>query len=238
MHDEPVEATLTAAEAKANYYRDQYNLLLSQIPNPTFLIDPEQNRMLEVNEAACELLGYTRDDLTSKLTISDIHPNEMSLFQEFGKEVYQNGEGQSEKLTCMTSDGRNLPVKIHASLVEDRQGRKLIRAIVVNNFARHAVEQALLDEVNSQYNLEEVVGRSAAFQEVLKQVKILASTDSAVLVRGETGSGKELICRMIHHHSTRSGHPLLKVNCASLPPDLVKSAIFGHKQGAFAGIIS
>ncbi len=235
MHDEPVEATLTAAEAKANYYRDQYNLLLSQIPNPTFLIDPEQNRMLEVNEAACELLGYTRDDLTSKLTISDIHPNEMSLFQEFGKEVYQNGEGQSEKLTCMTSDGRNLPVKIHANLVEDRQGRKLIRAIVVNNFARHAVEQALLDEVNSQYNLEEVVGRSSAFQEVLKQVEILAPTDSTVLIRGETGSGKELICRMIHHHSTRSGHPLLKVNCASLPPDLVKSAIFGHKQGAFAG---
>ncbi|MEE8074633.1 MAG: sigma 54-interacting transcriptional regulator [Candidatus Binatia bacterium] len=238
MHDEPVEATLTAAEAKANYYRDQYNLLLSQIPNPTFLIDPEQDRILEVNEAACELLGYTRDDLTSKLRISDIHPNEMSLFQEFGKEVYQNGAGQTEKLTCMTSDGRNLPIKIHANLVENRQGRKLIRAIVVDNFARHAVEQALLDEVNSQYNFEEVVGRSSAFQEVLKQVEILAPTDSTVLIRGETGSGKELICRMIHHHSTRSGHPLLKVNCASIPPDLVKSAIFGHEQGAFAGALS
>ena len=138
----------------------------------------------------------------------------------------------------MTSDGRNLPVKIHADLVENRQGRKLIRAIVVDNFARHAVEQALLDEVNSQYNFEEVVGRSTAFQEVLKQVEILAPTDSTVLIRGETGSGKELICRMIHHHSTRSGHPLLKVNCASIPLDLVKSAIFGYEQEAFADALS
>ena len=82
---------LGEAQALAAYYQAQYEFLLSQIPNPTFLLDPSNDRIAEVNAAACRLLGYTEKDLTTRLRISDIHPDEMSFFLQFGDEVIRNG---------------------------------------------------------------------------------------------------------------------------------------------------
>jgi len=93
-------------------------------------------------------------------------------------------------------------------------------------------------DVNSQYNFEEVVGRSAALRAVLNQVEIVAPTDSTVLILGETGTGKELIARAIHNLSERRGRALVKVNCAAIPTGLLESELFGHEKGAFTGAIA
>jgi len=93
----------------------------------------------------------------------------------------------------------------------------------------------LRDELTLEHNFEEIIGQSDALKTVLYKVEHVAPTDSSVLILGETGTGKELIARAIHHASERSGRPLIKVNCAALTPNLIESELFGHEKGAFTG---
>ncbi|MBP1777953.1 MAG: hypothetical protein H6Q86_3964 [candidate division NC10 bacterium] len=84
----------------------------------------------------------------------------------------------------------------------------------------------------------ELIGKSGAIQQVLRLVQQVAPTDSSVLVRGETGTGKELVARAIHRLSPRRGHLMIKVNCAALPSGLVESELFGREKGAFTGALT
>ena len=96
----------------------------------------------------------------------------------------------------------------------------------------------LQSELKVEHNFENIISSSEKFNEVLRSVEQVASTDSTVLVLGETGTGKELLARAIHSISKRSDRPLVKVNCAALPENLIESELFGHEKGAFTGAIS
>jgi formate hydrogenlyase transcriptional activator len=82
-----------------------------------------------------------------------------------------------------------------------------------------------------------IVGESAILKAVLEEVRLVAPTDSTVLILGETGTGKELIARAIHANSKRSTRPFIRVNCAAIPPSLIASELFGHEKGAFTGAL-
>ena len=96
----------------------------------------------------------------------------------------------------------------------------------------------LKEEIKSDRNFEEIVGKSSALDAVMEKVRLVSATDTAVLITGETGTGKELIARAIHNSSPRKHRPLIKVNCAALPAGLVESELFGHEKGAFTGATS
>jgi len=95
-----------------------------------------------------------------------------------------------------------------------------------------------LEEPSSEAGFEPIVGRSAALRRVLRQVEVVAPTDSGVLIQGETGTGKELIAEAIHNRSGRRDRPFIKVNCAAIPSGLLESELFGHEKGAFTGAIT
>jgi formate hydrogenlyase transcriptional activator len=84
---------------------------------------------------------------------------------------------------------------------------------------------------------EGIVGKSAALQRALREVEVVAPTDSGVLIQGETGTGKELVARAIHNLSARRHRPLIKLNCAAIPSGLLESELFGHERGAFTGAL-
>jgi len=110
---------------------------------------------------------------------------------------------------------------------------------VAESRQRLAEERVYLnEEIRSERNFEDIIGSSAALKNVLKQVAIVASTDSTVLILGETGTGKELIARAIHNMSARRDHTFVKVNCAAIPLGLLESELFGHEKGAFTGAIA
>ena len=92
--------------------------------------------------------------------------------------------------------------------------------------------------IPTKHNFEGIIGESPALKRTLKQVEIVAPTDSTVLLLGETGTGKELIARAIHNLSFRRERTLVKVNCAAIPTGLLESELFGHEKGAFTGAIA
>src|SRR5215510_14806938 len=96
----------------------------------------------------------------------------------------------------------------------------------------------LEDEIRTEFNFDEIVGKSAALGHILEQIENVAGTDSTTLILGETGTGKELIARAIHNLSARNNHTFVKLNCSAIPAGLLESELFGHERGAFTGAIT
>ncbi len=96
----------------------------------------------------------------------------------------------------------------------------------------------LEDEIRYDHNLEDIVGKSRALRETLSKAEVVATTDATVLLMGETGTGKELIARLIHKSSSRRDHTFVKLNCAAVPSGLMESELFGHERGAFTGAVA
>ena len=96
-------------------------------------------------------------------------------------------------------------------------------------------KQYLISERDAEFNHYGIVGRSRVMEEVLQRSELVAQTKSTVLITGETGTGKEMVARFIHHRSAQRDMPLIKVNCAAIPETLLESELFGHVRGAFTG---
>src|SRR5262249_6476809 len=100
-------------------------------------------------------------------------------------------------------------------------------------------ETALLrEQVAGAYRFENLVGKSPAMQRVFDVIRKVADSDLTVLVRGPSGTGKELVANAIHYNSPRRNRPLIKVNCAAFARELVESELFGHEKGAFTGALT
>jgi DNA-binding NtrC family response regulator len=108
----------------------------------------------------------------------------------------------------------------------------------VERLDERAEHQQLKDRLRGQYSFASVVGRSAAMMDLFELVESVAASDANILIQGENGTGKELIANAIHYNSNRASGPFIKINCASIPKDLIESELFGYKKGAFTGAVA
>jgi PAS domain S-box-containing protein len=147
-------------------------------------------------------------------------------------------------LTGRRANGEQFPAEATLSRYE-LGGQTFFTLILRNVNARVEAERKistltaeteyLRDELSQLQGSYDIIGQSAALQNVLRDAHRVAATDSTVLILGETGTGKELIARAIHSASERSKRPFITVNCAAIPEGLIESELFGHEKGAFTG---
>lgn len=124
---------------------------------------------------------------------------------------------------------------------QETRGIKLNEALEEIKSLKERLEsenEYLQEEISNKINAGNIICKSEAYKKVIKQINLVAPTDSTVLITGESGTGKELIASTIHSNSLRKNRTLIKVNCATLPKELIESELFGHKKGAFTGAVS
>jgi formate hydrogenlyase transcriptional activator len=232
-----VEEDLRASEKR---FRDLYE----EAPI-AYIYEDTESRFVSANRAATKLLGLAPEEVRGTLGLSLVAPTpETQERVHRAIEAIQKGEERAciELELRRKDDGR--PVWVQWWSKPEPDG-KYTRTMLVDITDRVLAEQErnrlqqqnlyLREEIESEYNFEEIVGGSTALRQILGKVKQVAPTDSTVLILGETGTGKELIARAVHNFSRRKDKPLIKLNCSALPTGLVESELFGHEKGAFTG---
>lgn len=218
-----------------------------------------------VNPTAQRILGYSAEELAGRNMHSMIHHSRsdgsnycvehcpiFKAFQDGMVHVEEDDIFWSKKGKPIAVQYTSTPIEDNGFIVgavivfrdtsqlkADRQ--RLLEALkeVESLKNRLELENAYLqEEINSEFNHRQIVGKSAAVHKLLSQIDLVAPTDACVLICGESGTGKELIARAIHEHSARSQRSLIRVNCAAIADDLFESEFFGHAKGAFTGAIS
>lgn len=203
------------------------------------------SKFITANRAALQILGVKEEEIpytTGFSLIPDTPEAQKRVKDAF--EAINRGEDASGVVLELRRKDNGQPLWIQWWSKPDPSGQftrtmfiDITRQVLMEQEQAKlkAQNQYLQDEIKLTYNFEEIVSKSANFKKILKQIEQVASTDVTVLILGESGTGKELIARAVHHISNRSKKPLVKVNCATLPSNLIESELFGHEKGAFTG---
>jgi PAS domain S-box-containing protein len=218
------------------------------------------------NPAALDMLGWSREELLQEPQHDLIHHSHANG-DPYSREdcpIYaalQDGAiRQRDDEVFWRRDGSSLPVEYVSTPIIGKTGqitgavvsfiditerkrrqKDLEGALTEVRELRDRLEREneyLLDEIEVDHNFKEIIGNSPALRQTVARFERVAQTDATVLITGETGVGKELFARAVHHSSSHTARPFVKVNCAALPENLIESELFGHEKGAFTGATS
>jgi PAS domain S-box-containing protein len=214
------------------------------------IIEFDQTLMVtRVNPAAEELFQFSSGQYSGKHISEIFAAPEIKKVEVLVKTIGRQAEERKNLyipggLTAIAAEGDPCPTE--GTLSKFEFGNSSYFILILRNekerieaqqmIQRMSVEaQYLQDEVRTLGNYDQIIGESQPLIEVLHKVRQVSATDAAVLITGETGTGKEAIARAIHTSGNRSGKPLITVNCAAIPSSLIESEFFGHEKGAFTG---
>ncbi len=214
-----------------------YRSLADLLPDAAvFAVDGERN-IVHWSDGAERVLGFTREEALGRLCLSSIRCRTCTL----GCGLARHREIEALPLDHYRADERWIPTKKYAKAFFDEAGGFLggIEVLIATGAPREE-ESARPDRAPLPPDVEEfhgLVARSDAMKQAFQTIRNVGETDATVLVRGESGSGKELVARAIHEESHRAAGPFVAVNCAALTPSLLESELFGHVRGAFTGAV-
>jgi PAS domain S-box-containing protein len=225
----------------------QFRALFEFSPDAIIASDRE-GRITEVNARVESMFGYQRGELLGQ-PIDSLVPERFRHTHPARRKEYASAArvrpmGAGLELYGRRKDGSEFPADIMLGPVETTEGRivlSVIRDLTEKREAEEALRRSELqkryleEELNTEARFEEIIGESVGLKRVLKLVETVSATDVTVLILGETGTGKEVIARAIHHLSPRNEHVMVKLNCAAIPAGLLESELFGHEKGAYTG---
>jgi PAS domain S-box-containing protein len=218
--------------------------VLDLAPQIIGVLGPQGGR-LYANRVALTYYGVSLDEWRQRTYEPEVHPDDYDTVKAHIDRSLINGTAYELEMRLRGGDGTYRWFLVRYNPLRDDQGqivRWYIAGTDIEDRKRdedklHQENVALREEIDKTSMFEEIVGGSPALTAVLSQVSKVASTDSTVLIAGETGTGKELVARAIHRRSRRASRAFVAVNCAAIPRDLIASELFGHEKGAFTGAL-
>jgi len=203
--------------------------ILDSIADGVFTIDRDF-RITSFNAAAEKITGFTADEAIGE-----------HCYNIFRTSVCQGGCLLDEsirtgrlitglELTILNRQNEEVPISVSAAVLRNKQGEVIGG---VETFRDLTAVEGLRREIRGRYRLHDLVSKNNRMQDIFALIAEVAPSGATVLIRGETGTGKELLARAIHEESPRREGPFVKVNCGALPDTLLESELFGHVAGAF-----
>ncbi|MDX1696448.1 MAG: sigma 54-interacting transcriptional regulator [Ketobacteraceae bacterium] len=215
-----------------------------------------------MNPAAERILGWKAEELIGKNMHSLIHAHradgshyhvqDCPIYKAFREGTVRSVDDD----VFWTKPGKPIDVEYTSTPIKDNghvvgavivfrditekkhSQKRLLEALEEVETLKHRLEMEnayLQEELNSEFNHQQIIGKSKAIQHIIQRISLVAPSDVTVLISGESGTGKELIARAIHEASDRGKRSLIRVNCAAIPSELFESEFFGHIKGAFTG---
>ena len=212
-----------------------------------------------ISQRVEKMLGYSVEEWMSepRFWLSIIPEEERAETLRLNDAIFESGQDGVVQYHWKTKDGGLLWVEEHLSVIFDENNTRVgLRGVTLDISERKAAEEGLRNalieverlkdqlqqenvylrgQVELEHEFQEIIGNSDEIKYVLYKIQQVAPTDASVLIQGETGTGKELVARAIHNASSRKTRPMVKINCATLPANLIESELFGHEKGAFTG---
>ena len=190
------------------------------------------NHISFFNTMSERITGFSRTELLGKSCAKVFGPRFGKDFQPDPNQL-EEGNGHFRVETDLTTrEGQRIPVRTNYVPLKNEEGEVVGGLTTISDLSLQYHYQSA---IRGKYTFYDMVGRHPEMQKIFEVIPVIASSDATVLIEGPTGTGKDLLAKIIHNASERSGRKLIKVNCASLPDNLLESEMFGYVKGAFTG---
>lgn len=213
--------------------QEDYKAILDSISDGVFTVDRDW-KITSFNNAAEFITGIRSSDAIGSYC-SEVFRSSLCGEKCALQKTLKEGKPIINK-SCyfINYQGEKIPITLSTAVLKNASGQIIGGAETFRDMSEIEALKEQLNSISSCYNLN---SSSPIMQKVYELIKVVAPTDSTVLINGATGTGKEVAARTIHEKSDRRREPFVAVNCAALPENLLESALFGHKRGAFTGAI-
>ncbi len=208
--------------------------ILDAVSDGVIVINLER-KIVFINEAARTLLGYSEAEAVGHRCKGITQTSECDYNCPLTRAMNENRDLSSVSMWYRTKGGQLLKCSTNVALLRDKAGEVLGGVEIFTDTTQVAQLQEAAEE---RFSFSNIIGRNDSMQEVFDLVRMVAETDSTVLITGESGTGKELVANAIHYNSLRKNRAFVKVNCAALNEGVLESELFGHIRGAFTGAIA
>lgn len=216
---------------RIRYGERQLKMVLDNLDTGVFTVT-RSGLVTFFNTVAEKISGFRREEIIGKpcsLLLGEGASDGIS----FLRQAIEDGKARANKKGLMTTkDRRVIPIRGNYMALRNEKGRVIGGLATIQDLS-------LIDElqraIENRYIFSDMIGKDPSIQKIFEIVPVIAESDATVLIEGPTGTGKDLLAKVIHNASRRAKKPMVKVNCAALPDTLLESEMFGYVKGAFTG---
>jgi len=216
---------------RIHYEERSLKIILDNLDVGIFTVD-KGGRVTFFNTAAEKISGFNRRKILGE-SCSIIFGEEKAQEVCSMQDTIVNGQSRSSRQgKIITRDGGSIPIRADYMALRNEKG---IIVGGLTTFHDLTLVQQLKQAMRDRYTFHDMIGKSPAMQKIFEMINVVATTDATILIEGATGTGKDLLAKVIHSASRRFDQPFVKVNCAAIPGNLLESEMFGYVKGAFTG---
>lgn len=215
--------------------RDRNVLKILDSVSDGVIVTNLERKIVFINETARRLLRYSEGEVADARCKSITQGSECEYSCPMTRAMQSGQDMAGIPMWYRTKEGQLLNCRTSVTLLRDDSGNIVGGVEVFNDITQIS---RLQESAEERFSFSNIIGRNKAIQEIFDLVRMVAETDSTVLITGESGTGKEMVANAVHFNSTRRNRTLVKVNCAALNEGVLESELFGHVRGAFTGAIA